>query len=93
VKEFEFRLVIDFFRDRTVGNVDPLKRPCDVQTGRFSELPNRLCGLALVASVTAFAFPFTDALRAQTPAAHPSFEVLTHRMDVDVDGAMLAGGA
>jgi hypothetical protein len=92
VKEFEFRLVIDFSGDRTVGNVDPLKRPCDVEPGRFSELPDRVCRWALVAIVTAFAFSFADALRAQTPAPHPSFEVLTHRMDVDVDGAPNAYG-
>ena len=75
-----------------MGNVDALKRPCDVEPGRFSELPNRLCKWALVAIVTAFAFSFADALRAQTPAPHPSFEVLTHRMDVDVDGAPNAYG-
>jgi hypothetical protein len=31
-------------------------------------------------------------LHAQRPARHPSFEVLTHRMDVDVDGAPNAYG-
>jgi hypothetical protein len=55
-------------------------------------LPDRLCRWALVAIVTALACPFTDALRAQAPAPHPSFEVLTHHMDVDVDGAPNAYG-
>jgi len=32
------------------------------------------------------------AMHAQKPAPHPSFEVLTHRMDVDVDGAPNAYG-
>jgi hypothetical protein len=75
-----------------VANVVALKRPCDAETGPFSELPDRPCGWALVAIVTALAFPFADGLRAQTPAPHPSFEVLTHRMDVDVDGAPNAYG-
>jgi hypothetical protein len=32
------------------------------------------------------------AAQAQTPGVHPSFELLTHRMDVDVDGAPNAYG-
>jgi hypothetical protein len=52
--------------------VDAVKRPWDVETGRFSELPDRLSRWALVAIVTALVFPFADALRAQTPAPHPS---------------------
>jgi hypothetical protein len=78
--------------DRTMGKVDAVKRPWEVETGRFSELQDCLFGWALVAVVTALAFPFADVLRAQTPAPHPSFEVLTHRMDVDVDGAPNAYG-
>jgi hypothetical protein len=75
-----------------MAKVDAVKRPWDVETGRFSELPDRLSSWALVAIVTALAFPLADALRAQTLAPHPSFEVLTHRMDVDVDGAPNAYG-
>jgi hypothetical protein len=41
--------------------------------------------------VSAFAVGVAGALCAQT-APHPSFEVLTHRMDVDVDGAPNAYG-
>jgi hypothetical protein len=40
----------------------------------------------LLSFVTAFA------ATAQQPPPHPSFEVLTHRMDVDVDGAPNAYG-
>jgi hypothetical protein len=72
--------------------VDTVKRPCEVETGRFSELPDRLYRWALLTIVTALALAFNDGLRAQTPAPHPCFEVLTHRMDVDVDGAPNAYG-
>jgi hypothetical protein len=72
--------------------VDTVKRPCEVETGRFSELPDRLYRWALFTIVTALALAFNDGLRAQTPAPHPCFEVLTHRMDVDVDGAPNAYG-
>ena len=68
-----------------------MKRPCQVETGRFSELPDRLYRWALLTIVTALAFLLNDGLRAQTPA-NPCFEVLTHRMDVDVDGAPNAYG-
>ncbi len=47
------------------------------------ELPNRRCSPAFLAIVSAFAVASAVALYAQTPAPHPSFEVLTHRMDVD----------
>src|ERR1700692_4718935 len=75
-----------------MGKVDAVKRSWEVETGRFSELQHCLFGWALVAIVTALAFPFAEVLRAQTPAPHPSFEVLTNRMDVDVDGAPNAYG-
>jgi hypothetical protein len=42
--------------------------------------------------VIVLALAAADALHAQTSAPHPSFEVLTHRMDVDVDGAPNAYG-
>jgi hypothetical protein len=69
-----------------------MRRPYQVETGRFSDLPNRLYRRAQLTIVVAFALTFNDALRAQTPAAHRCFEVRTHRMDVDVDGAPNAYG-
>src|ERR1039458_2663683 len=51
-------------------------------------LPNPRCRLVLSALVLALAVT----AYAQTPAPHPLFEVLTHRMDVDVDGAPNAYG-
>ena len=45
-----------------------------------------------LALVSAFAVAAALAAHAQTSAPHPSFEVLTHRMDVDVDGAPNAYG-
>jgi hypothetical protein len=69
-----------------------MKQPCEVETGRFSELPGRLYRRALLTIVTALALPLNDALRAQNLAPHRCFEVLTHRMDVDVDGAPNAYG-
>jgi hypothetical protein len=54
---------------------------------QIAELANRRCSPAFLAIVSAFAVAAAVALHAQTPAPHPSFEVLTHRMDVDVDGA------
>jgi hypothetical protein len=59
---------------------------------QIAELPNRRCSPAFLAIVSAFAVAAAVALHAQTPAPHPSFEVLTHRMDVDVDGAPNAYG-
>jgi hypothetical protein len=55
-----------------------------------AELPNRQYSPAFRAIVSAFAVSAALAAHAQTPA--PSFEVLTHRMDVDVDGAPNAYG-
>ena len=65
---------------------------CAVETSRFSELPYSLYKWTLLTMVPALAFAFQDALRAQTPAVHRCFEVRTHRMDVDVDGAPNAYG-
>jgi hypothetical protein len=69
-----------------------MKGPCQVETGRFSKLPDRLYRWAPLTIVTALALTFNDGLRGQTPAAHRCFEVRTHRMDVDVDGAPNAYG-
>src|SRR5258707_3486971 len=69
-----------------------MKRPCEVEGRRFSEFPDRLYRWALLTIVTALGLIFNDALRAQSPAAHRCFEVRTHRMDVDVDGAPNAYG-
>ena len=57
---------------------------------QISESPNRLCSSAFLALVSAFAVAGAATAHAQTP--HPCFEVLTHRMDVDVDGAPNAYG-
>ena len=57
-----------------------------------SDSPNRRCGSAFLAVVSAFAVAAAAAPRAQTSAPHLCFEVLTHRMDVDVDGAPNAYG-
>jgi hypothetical protein len=56
------------------------------------ELQNRRNGPALRSIVSALAIGALVAAHAQTPAPYPSFEVLTHRMDVDVDGAPNAYG-
>jgi hypothetical protein len=53
---------------------------------------NRRCRSAFLAIVSALAVGAAVAAYAQTLAPHPSFEVLTHRMDVDVDGAPNAYG-
>jgi hypothetical protein len=54
--------------------------------------PNRRCSPAFFAVIAAFAVAAIVAAPAQTSTPHPSFEVLTHRMDVDVDGAPNAYG-
>ncbi len=69
-----------------------MKRPYDLETGRFSEFPDCLYKSALLVIATALALTAADALHAQTSTPHRSFEVLTHRMDVDVDGAPNAYG-
>jgi hypothetical protein len=91
VKEFQFGLVMSFQGSHR-GEVDAVKRPYNSETRRFSELPQHLYRWALITIATAITLTFAGALRAQTPASHPSFQVLTHRMDVDVDGAPNAYG-
>jgi hypothetical protein len=59
---------------------------------QISEAPNRVCSSAFVALVSAFAVAAAAAAHAQTSAPNQCFEVLTHRMDVDVDGAPNAYG-
>jgi hypothetical protein len=53
---------------------------------------NRRCRSAFLAIVSALSVGAAVAAYAQTLAPRPSFEVLTHRMDVDVDGAPNAYG-
>jgi hypothetical protein len=57
-----------------------------------AESPNRRCRRAFLATISAFAAAAAVATYAQTSTPPPSFEVLTHRMDVDVDGAPNAYG-
>jgi len=59
---------------------------------QIARLPNRRFTPAFLAALAAFAVAAVVAARAQTSTSHPSFEVLTHRMDVDVDGAPNAYG-
>ncbi len=47
---------------------------------------------ALSVVISALALFSVSAAQTQKPTPHPSFEVLTHRMDVDVDGAPNAYG-
>jgi len=49
-------------------------------------------GLPFVAVALVFSFSATAAAQAQNGTQHPSFEILTHRMDVDVDGSPNAYG-
>jgi hypothetical protein len=58
----------------------------------IADLPIRRHGTALLAMISALAVSAAVAVHAQTPRPLPSFEVLTHRMDVDVDGAPNAYG-
>jgi hypothetical protein len=69
-----------------------VKGPRQVEAERFSELPDQLSRRALFTIVTVLALASNGGLQAQTPAAHRCFEVRTHRMDVDVDGAPNAYG-
>jgi hypothetical protein len=48
--------------------------------------------LPLVAIALVFSFSVAIVAQSQGGAQHPSFEILTHRMDVDVDGAPNAYG-
>ena len=58
----------------------------------IAELQNCRCMHPLLAIAWAFALSVTIASHAQNGKQHPSFEILTHRMDVDVDGAPNAYG-
>jgi hypothetical protein len=58
---------------------------------QISESRNSRCSAALLGALT-FAVAAVLAAQAQTSAPHPSFKVLTRRMDVDVDGAPNAYG-
>src|ERR1700752_5153986 len=69
-----------------------MKGPCQVEVERFPALPVHLSMLALFTMVTVLALALNGGLQAQTSAAHRCFEVRTHRMDVDVDGAPNAYG-
>jgi hypothetical protein len=69
-------------------------RPAHIYLNRAGdrrELSNRRCIPALRVIVAA-AVSAAVIVHAQAPTQHPSFEVLTHRMDVDVDGAPNAYG-
>jgi hypothetical protein len=61
-------------------------------THEKADSPRRRCSAAFLNVVSAFAVATAVATQAQTSAPHPSFELQTHRMDVDVDGAPNAYG-
>jgi hypothetical protein len=67
-----------------------VKRRYSLGIGRFSNLLD--FETALPAIVTCLALAAAEASSPQASAHHPSFEMLTHRMDVDVDGAPNAYG-
>lgn len=58
----------------------------------IAELQNCRCVIRFLAIASAFALSVTFATLAQNGKQHPTFEILTHRMDVDVDGAPNAYG-
>ena len=58
----------------------------------IAELQNWRCIHRFLAIALAFALSVTVASHAQNGKQPPSFEILTHRMDVDVDGAPNAYG-
>ena len=70
------------------------------QAGTLSRCPSRPIGevqhgrwgAAFLVIVSAFVIAATTLAHAQNPVPHPSFELLAHRMDVDVDGAPNAYG-
>jgi hypothetical protein len=61
-------------------------------THEKDETPKRRCIPVFLAVVSALAAAVAVTTQAQTSTPPPSFEVLTHRMDVDVDGAPNAYG-
>jgi hypothetical protein len=58
----------------------------------MAELQNWRCIDPLLTIARAFALTIAVAAHGQIGPQHPSFEILTHRMDVDVDGAPNAYG-
>jgi hypothetical protein len=78
--------IADFHEERYPGTRS--SPPCQ----QVARLPNRRCIAASLAVIAAFAIAAAVATRAQMSTSHPSFEVLTRRMDVDVDGAPNAYG-
>jgi hypothetical protein len=54
--------------------------------------PDRRCRRSFAGVVLGFALSATMVMQAQKAEQHRSFEILTHRMDVDVDGAPNAYG-
>ena len=63
-----------------------------VRYQEVAELQNWRCIHPLLAIAWAFALSVTVDSRAQNRKEHPFFEILTHRMDIDVDGAPNAYG-
>jgi hypothetical protein len=70
----------------------PVKRRPSLEIGRYSNVPDFLYQAALFTTVIGLVLGAAEASNAQTSALHPTFEMLTHRMDVDVDGAPNAYG-
>ena len=63
-----------------------------IQYQEMAELQNCRCMNRFLAIALAFALSGPVVSRAQNASEHPFFEILTHRMDVDVDGAPNAYG-
>jgi hypothetical protein len=61
--------------------LDPVKRRYGFGAGRFLSLPDFKTALLVI--VTGAALAVAEPSNTQTSAPHPSFELLTHRMDVD----------
>ena len=59
---------------------------------KIGEVQHGRCSAAFLVIGSAFVIAATTLVHAQNPDSHPSFELLTHRMDVDVDGAPNAYG-
>jgi hypothetical protein len=63
-----------------------------IRCQEITELLNWRCARSFFPFALAIALSVADGSRAQNGNDHPSFEILTHRMDVDVDGAPNAYG-
>src|SRR5580698_11228726 len=59
---------------------------------KIGEVQHGRCSAAFLVIGSAFVIAATTLVHAQNPVSHASFELLTHRMDVDVDGAPNAYG-